>query len=154
MSDRDEGMCAGVTHPHSHSVHHSSGASPGSALCGSCVFQLCAIVHMCDQFVCMLFTACLCILSIFPLSFCQYQRSPCVHVQCIMLHVCIKCVCMCFICMSMLSTSSCPSGAAMQCCSANTLIAPISLWFAASYRHEHIYTNARKCMNAHTYLHS
>lgn len=69
--------------------------------------------------------------------------------------VCMKCVfCMQVVCTCNVSSSSCPSGAAMWCCSASSLIAPISLWFAVSYSHTHTQMYTLAYEYTHTYLRS
>lgn len=59
-------------------------------------------------------------------------RTMCLCATCV--HVWIKCACCEF-------TSGCPSGAAMLCVtSASSLIAPISMWFAASNIRSYVHT--------------
>lgn len=92
-------MLSGVTHPHSHSVHHLPGESWGSGLCGSCAFQLCASVCLCNQFCLDVFhglfmhmcTVCINILSV---NLSILTHTMCLCTKCLF-YVCIKSVCVC-----------------------------------------------------------
>lgn len=97
---------------------------------------------MCNQIVCIPFKVCLC--TTVCVAFINIPESVSINVHRVC-YVCITCQCVLCIYTCHVSASSCPYGAAMLRCSASSLISPISLWFAASYTHDHkllhVYTN-------------
>lgn len=130
-------MLSSVIHPHSHAVHHSSTASWG--VCLAAVDASCAQVYVCVinlfAFILKSIYAHVCIvgINIPSVSLSALICNMCLCVKCV--HVCMQSVCF-------ETTSGCPSGAAMLCRSASSLIAPISLWFAASCTHTYPVMNA------------
>lgn len=134
-----------VVLPHPHAVHHSLGASRQSAW--QTQRASCAQVHACAinlfAYISKSVYAHVCIVGI---NIPSVILSALIRTMCLCksAHVCIKCV-------FSESTPSCPSGAAMLNRSASSLIAPISLWFAALYTHTYtvMYTLAHKCAHTH-----
>lgn len=87
-------------------------------------------------------------LSLLMRSMCQYTKLCFMNVCSVHVFVCVQCVSTCNV-----STSSCPSGAAMLFCSASSLIAPISLWFCCLIHIQtHIFTDM--CALAHWRIHT
>ena len=138
-----------VIHPHSHAVHHSSGASRGervAAVDASCVQVYACVINL-FAYISKSVYARVCIvgINIPSVSLSALICTMCLCVKCVYVHV----QCVCVYCES----TGCPSGAAMLCRSASSLIAPISLWFAASYTHTYtvMYTLAHESTHTHTY---
>lgn len=91
-------------------------------------------------------------LSLLMFTMCQYTKWCFMNVCRVHVVECVHCVSTCNV-----STSSCPSGAAMLFCSASSLIAPISLWFCCLiHTQTHIYSRicTHWCMNTQTNLHT
>lgn len=153
-------MHCGVTRPHSHSVHHSwcricLGGGGGVCVCASCAFQLCARVRLRlrNQTVCER-AAAPCLLPYAPIfslrQSVKITGPPCVGAQTV--YLCVREVHerACFFAQT---PCACPSGVAMRRCSASSLMASISLWFAAPCTLAHTQSYIRgTAPNTHTYL--
>ena len=152
MSDRDEGMLfvssvlaltPSITHP-------ERCEACVAAVHASCVQVYACVINL-FAYISKSVYALVCIVGI---NIPSVSLSALIYTMCL----CVKCVhvCMPSVCVYYETTSSCPSGAAMLCRSASSLIAPISLWFAASYTHTYrvMYTLAHECAHTHAHTHT
>lgn len=139
------------------SITHGAGSAwgEGVCVCASCAFQHCARVRLRNQTVCERAGnrhGCCRTRRYFPSVNLSKSPGRRVSARKLFTYVCERCT-SARACFFAQTPCACPSGVAMRRCSASSLMASISLWFAApcTLAHTHSYIRGT-APNTHTYL--